>query len=256
MKKIFTLLSFLLLVAVQKMAACDCFPIATFCETITYENNGQVLPYLSVHRVSISALVANGVAVTVLETYAGDNLAGNDLTILDGNGADCVLFASTFLQVGGEYIIAAHGNGDTITVSECGVNFLPVANGMVSGAIAPGISEVALSAFANTANCGKLTAVGEEIPLSPPPFTVRPTLVSDEVEIIGQTDDYLANYLEIALFDSAGKLVFEAKYPGFGCFGFYYQAVVDMRPYSQGLYFLRLQIGQMVKTEKLVKMEQ
>lgn len=232
----------------QKAQACDCIFIPTFCEAITYENNGQVLDYLSVYRIKVTATTGNGLNVLVAETYSGENLVGHDLFIQDGNGADCVLFASFHLQVDSEYIVAAHRTGDTLRLSECAVSFLAIENGVVKGAIAPGVTEVAVSEFQNVANCGDLSPSKVVEPGVLSGLTVRPTLTSNFVEI--RTSSAQLADLKLAVFDAVGRLVFRAGYPGFG---FYTPAKVDLKDWSDGVYFLHFEAGGERFTQKVMK---
>jgi hypothetical protein len=250
MKRIITFFLFLTVGVLTKLAACSCDPIPTFCETITFGNNGQILDYLSVHRIKVNAKLPNGLNVSVLETYAGDNLVGHNLAIQDGNGANCVLFASQFLEDEAEYIISSTGNSITIELSECGVSFLKVANGMVKGAIAPGVDEVSLVDFPSIANCGDLTPSAVVDPGVLGGLVVAPTLVTGEVEVstksISQIED-----LQVRVFDTAGKLVFEQLYPNFG---FYSQIKLGMSGWGAGMYFIHAEAGGQRVTEKLMKM--
>lgn len=247
MKKAFT--SFLLLLGLfQKAQACDCIFIPTFCEAITYENNGQVLDYLSVYRIKVTAATNNGLNVFVAQTFSGENLVGHNLFIQDGSGADCVLFASFHLQVDSEYIIAAQRMGDTLRLSECAVSFLAIENGEVKGAIAPGVTEVAVSVFQNVANCGDLSPSEVVEPGVLSGLMMRPTLTSNFVEI--RTSSTQQADLKLAVFDAVGRLVFRAGYPGFG---FYTPAKVDLKDWSDGVYFLHFEAGGERFTQKVMK---
>ena len=241
--------TFLLLFGLfQKAQACDCDFIPTFCEAITYENNGQVLDYLSVFRIKVTANLGNGLQVLVGQTYSGEDMTGHSLFILDGDGANCVLFASTNLSVNKEYIIAANKMGDTLTLSECAVSFLEIENDLVKGAIAPGVSEVAVSEFPNTANCGDLSPSVVLDPGVLGGIIVRPTLTKGLVEV--RTNSGQLADLKLTVFDAAGRLVFKADYPDFG---FYAKAEVDMASWLGGVYFLHLEALGERFTEKIVK---
>jgi hypothetical protein len=249
MKRITTFFLFLTVGVFTKLAACSCHIIPTFCETLTFGNNGQILDYLSVHRIKVNAKLPNGLNVSVLETYTGENLVGHDLFIQDGNGANCVLFASQFLEEEAEYIISSTGNSNTIEVSECGVGFLKVENGMVKGAIASGIDEVPLVDFPSTANCGDLTPAAVVDPGVLGGLVVRPTIVTGEVEVRTKSFSQVED-LQVRVFDAGGKLVFEQLYLHFG---FYSQIKLDMSDWGAGIYFIHAMAGGQRVTEKLVK---
>lgn len=248
MKTTVTTAIFCLLGFAQTAKACDCFFINNFCEAITFENNGQVLDYLNVYRVKVTATATNGLKVFVGETYAGENKTGHNLFIEDGNGANCVLFASSNLDLNSTYIIAASAWGDTLSLSDCAVSFLEVVDGQVVGAIAPGVSEVALVDFPNTANCGNLSPTSTVDPGPLGGIFVRPTLAKDFVEI--KTLSLQAADLEVAVYDATGRLVQEMDVPDFG---FYSDVNLDMKNWANGVYFLRLKIGGEISTQRVLK---
>lgn len=206
------------------------------------------MDYLSVYRIKVNAIVGNGLQVFISQTYSGEDMVGHTLFIEDGNGANCVLFSSSYLDIDKEYIIAAHKIGDTLTLSECAVSFLEIENGLVKGAIAPGVSEVAVSEFQNTANCGDLSPSAVVDPGVLGGIVVRPTLTKGLVEV-RTTSGQLAD-LKLTVFDAAGRLVFKADYPDFG---FYAKAEVDMASWGSGVYFLHLEASGERFTEKIVK---
>lgn len=242
---------FLLFCFFQKAKACDCFFIPNFCEAITFQNNGQVLGYLSIHRIKVMAKVVNGLQVFVGQTYAGDNLIGHTLYLKDGTGADCVLFSSNLLQVGQDYIVAASRTGDTITLSDCSVSYLAIENGLVKGAIAPGVSEISLDDFPHTASCGDLTSVGVFSPDAKDRLIVVPTLATDIVTVkANQTFWAQPTELKLIIYDAAGRLVFAQNYLDFG---YYTPAKVDIKLWGSGVYILHLTAGKINTVARLVK---
>ena len=247
MKTTFTSL-LLLLGLFQKAQACDCIFIPTFCEAITFNNNGQVLDYLSIYVIKVNAQSSNGLHVFISQTYFGENLTGHNLFMQDGNGADCVLFASSNLTVGSQYIVAANVSGDTMTLSDCTVSFLPIDNGIVKGAIAPGVTEVALAEFPNTVNCGDLSPSEVVEPGLLDGLIIRPTLTSNWVEF--RTKSSQVADLKLTVFDAAGRLVLRADYPDFG---FYTNAILDLKNWSNGIYFLHFEVLGGRFTQKVLK---
>ncbi|MBI1225176.1 MAG: T9SS type A sorting domain-containing protein [Bacteroidetes bacterium] len=243
---------FLLIGFVQSAFACDCIPVPTFCETITYDNNGQIWDYLSVHRVKVASTASNGVNLYFLETYFGENYVGHTEFFENGTGADCNLFFNNF-QVGETYIVAAQHDGNTWRVSECGISYLKVENGMVMGNIAPGVTQVALSDFSSTANCGDLTPVDVLVPDLNDALTVKPTLATDIITVMAnQTFRTQPTALQLVVYDVAGRLVLAENYADFN---FYRPAYIDTKFWGSGVYFLHLKTGRLVDTVKVVKIE-
>ncbi len=247
MKATTTSILFSLALYLGKTSACDCLFIGNFCETITYQNNGQIHAYLHVFHLKVSTKQANGITAFVSKTYFGENLVGHTLNFENGSGADCGLFVTNF-QVDEEYIVAAHQVGDAWRLSECGITFLKVENGFVNGAVAPGISQVALSDFQNVANCGELNPA-IEIPEQPDfELYVKPTLASNELTI--KTNHLFSAELDLHIFDVTGRLIYEQKVPDFN---FYYTLLVDVQAWSGGVYFVKMEMAGRRETVKIVK---
>lgn len=251
MKKIYPASLCLLMVLAQVSKACDCFPLTTFCEGITFGNNGQIADYLSIYQIKVIAKVGNGLQVFVGHTYAGDDLENHQVYIQDGNGADCGLFASTHLAEGKNYIVAASAfvSVDTLTLSECIVSFLPIENGLVKGAIAPGVTEVPLGEFTAVANCGDLSPSITKEPSALEGLSLRPSLARDFVEIL--SDWPKAVDLKLHVFDAVGRLVFQAEFPSFHPNS---QFRLDISNWSSGVYFFRLEMQGKRLTKRVVKM--
>lgn len=250
MKKIYVASILLLMAFAQVSKACDCLPLTTFCEGIT-DNNGQIANYLSIYKIKVIAKVGDGLQVFVSHTYAGDNLTDHQVYIQDGNGADCGLFASFNMEAGKSYIIAASDyiSVDTLTLSECIVSYLPIENGVVKGAIAPGVTEVPLDDFTSVANCGDLSPSSTVEPSALEGLYFRPTLASDFVEI--NTDLVQALDLKLTVLDAAGRLVLQAD---FSDFNRYSHSKVDVSDWSSGVYFFRLEMQGKRLTKRVVKL--
>lgn len=251
MKKTLTILSFLILGLGQKAAACNCFFIPNFCEAITYQNNGQIHDFLTIQRIKVLSLGTNGLVVGVSKTFFGENLVGQSLFLRDGNGADCGLFASTNLQLGEEYIVASYKDNGEIMLSECYVSFLKIENETVVGAIAPGITAVAVADFPGIGNCGNLGPTAVKGPIASRNFVVTPTLATDMVTIQAKASPNLQRAeLKLTVFDVTGRVVFQKKYADFG---FYTPAIIDTQTWGAGVYFLQLQAGDERATVKMMK---
>ncbi|NUO01601.1 MAG: T9SS type A sorting domain-containing protein [Saprospiraceae bacterium] len=243
MKKNFTLLLFALLGYSGISHACSCIYIPTFCETITYGNNGQIADYLSVYAGTVSAATDSEIELLVQETYFGEFNTGQTIRLAKGFGADCVLELSNF-AVGDTYIIAANKHENTWRLSACGITFLKVQNGEVIGPIAPGVSRVSLAEFVSEANCGNLTG-GNGLGFL---LKVNPTLTSGDVNI--STSLEVAVPIQVTVFDAAGRLVHQAKE---SAFTENKPIVLDMEAWAAGMYFVRMDLLGQRKTVKVVK---
>jgi hypothetical protein len=251
MKKIYLTYFFVFLAFNQASKACDCFPLTTFCEGITFGNNGQIADYLSIYQIKVVAKVGNGLQVVVGHTFAGDDLTGHQVYIQDGNGADCGLFASAYLAAGKNYIVAAsdYVSTDTLTLSECIVSYLPVENGVVKGAIAPGVTEVPLEDFTTVANCGNLSPSSAIEPSGLDGLFLSPNLASDFVEI--KTDWPQALKLKLSVLDATGQVIYRTEIPAFNAGN---PLKVDVTAWSSGIYFFRLEMQGRCLTKRAVKL--
>lgn len=244
MKKIFTLLLFALFGCLAKSHACDCEAFPTFCESITYKNNGQIQDGLHIYFGTVSEKTGIGVNLLAERTYFGEVNTGQILRLRSG-GTDCSELLNDF-QVGGKFIIAARkSNDNTWSLFNCGVNYLRVQNGTVTGGIAPGVSEVPLAEFANMANCGTLEA-GNELDFL---LRIAPTLTSNEVNITTRLLSPAST--QVTVFDAAGRLVYQTKEPAFDQNK---TILLDMEAWAAGVYFVRLNLLGRRKTVKIVKM--
>jgi len=243
MKKTSTLLLFALFGYLAKSHACDCLASPTFCESITFENNGQIQDGLHIYLGTVSEKTGIGVNLLVERTYFGEVNTGQILRLRSG-GTDCSELLNDF-QVGEKFIIAARkSNDNTWSLFNCGVNYLRVQNGTVIGGIAPGVSEVPLAEFANMANCGTLEA-GNELDFL---LSIAPTLTSNEVNIT--TRLVSPTSIQLTVFDAAGRLVYQTKEP---VFYIDKTIVLDTQTWASGVYFLRLNLLGRRKTVKVVK---
>jgi len=243
MKKSFTLLFVAIFGWLAKSHACDCEAYPSFCESITYKNNGQILDGLHVYLGTVSEKTGIGVNLLAERTYFGEINTGQILSLRSG-GTDCSVIFDDF-QVGEQYIIAARkSNDNTWGLFNCGVHYLLVENGMVTGGIAPGVSTVPLADFANMANCGTLEA-GNELDFL---LKVAPTLTSNEVNI---TTRLLSPFpIQVTVFDAAGRLVSQNKENEFDLNK---PIALDTHAWAAGVYFVRMELLNQRKTVKVVK---
>ena len=243
MKKSSTLLLFALFGCLAKSHACDCLAAPTFCESIADKNNGQIQDGLHIYLGTVSEKTGIGVNLLVEKTYFGEVNTGQNLRLSSGE-TDCSVILDDF-QVGEQYIIAANkSSNNTWSLFICGVYYLRVQNGTVTGGIAPGVSEVPLADFANMANCGTLEA-GNELDFL---LRIAPTLTSNEVNIT--TRLLSPTSIQLTVFDAAGRLVYQTKEPAFDQNK---TILLDMEAWAAGVYFVRLNLLGRRKTVKVVK---
>lgn len=243
---IFTI-AFSLLLFVEKNIACDCLPVANFCKTITYENNGEIFNYLNIYYVKVISQSADTMEVSIAKTFFGQNLTGSTILIQGGNGADCQVMTAQF-QVGEELIIAAAKTTTYWYVSDCGISFLKVENGVVKGLIADGITEIPLADFPTLADCGNLQLNPANEPEAPYFIDISPTLTHDFVKIKISVNS--PSPLFVRAFDVAGKMVFEKNYHSLHTT---YEEVVPTENWAKGVYFFNIEVAGKHHTFKTAK---
>lgn len=155
-------LTFLVLLGTAGMStACDCsieLP-GTFCETMDPQ---WLEPDIVVLGVKIDE-VYYGMHVRVLQVFEGAVSAGDTITVWGDNGALCRWYVGAWAN--GDTAVWGFNNtdflGNEITsgfpsdleqpgdyhISYCGTYWLPYANGVVSGGIAPGVSSAPIEEF-------------------------------------------------------------------------------------------------------------
>jgi hypothetical protein len=248
MKATFTSLALVLFFFLGKTTACDCLPIGNFCKTITYENNGEIWSHLNIYLVEVTAQQTGGMKVEIAKTYFGENLNGSSIFVNSGNGADCQLFTGQF-QAGEKMIIAAGNYSNLWYISECGVSFLKVENGLVKGPIAEGITEIPFEEFHTLSNCGNLQLNPSNEPGAPDFIQVSPTMAFDNVWL--KSSGALSSTLTLRVFDVAGRQVFQSVVPAkSGPF----QENIPVGKWAPGVYFFNLNLAGKQHTVKVVKM--
>lgn len=248
MKVTVTSLALVLFFFLGKTTACDCLPIGNFCKTITYENNGEIWSHLNIYLVEVTAQQTGGMKVEIAKTYFGENLNGSSIFVNSGNGADCQLFTGQF-QAGEKMIIAAGNYSNLWYISECGVSFLKVENGLVKGPIAEGITEIPLAEFPTLANCGNLQLNAANEVAMPDLIQVSPTLAIDYVLL--KAPVALPAALTLRVFDVAGRQVFQSDFPADSV---PFEKIIPIENWNSGIYFFNLKIAGKQHTAKVVKM--
>lgn len=156
MKIIFTTLTFFFCFF-QMGWTCSCIHIETFCETITY-NDGNIDSNTLIVLVRKNQNNSIGMEVEIMDVLHG-TLSENKIDIRKGNGADCGVNTDIF-DNDQELLLALwpweHQGVIQYQISICGVNFLEVNNGIVQGAIAPGVNNLPYDELTNLNGCGTL----------------------------------------------------------------------------------------------------
>lgn len=180
----------------QTMLACSCAFIPTFCETVD-QGDGIDSSFVLVHA-EVERKMHDGMHLKVWDVLFGEAVP-TSIFVPKGDGADCSVNTDLFDQ-GREYLFALRSFDNRFWLSICGVTWLEVRDGVISGAIAPGIDEVALDAFHTVAACGETAS-----PLNS--FSIGPNPVG--VQMVVSTKALLEEPIDLRIYDIAGREVLQ-----------------------------------------------
>jgi hypothetical protein len=227
MKILFTLIALSL---AQVVIACSCFPILTFCETLTYNENAIVI------RGKISSRNNEKNMVVKIESLLYGSTDQSNVTIESGNGADCGVFTQNFKK-GESYIMLIRGN----QISNCGISFLQITNEKVQGAIKEKVTSIKYDDFLNLPGCGILSKGLFSIGVYPNPFPTNLVFYSDFDE--SQNVDY-------TIYDIMGRIVLSGNKtinPGKTT------TTINVQKLSSGVYILNLSSIQTKRQLRIIK---
>lgn len=198
MKKLVLLIT-LVFPATAAMWACTCiYYIPTFCETITYGNNGNVHPNLLIVHGRVTDIQSDHMKVHILDILSGTT-GEQTIRVRSGNGADCVVFVGLFSK-NASYIFAFNGSPESdYILSECGVSFLSVNGDEINGPVAPGINRIRIADFPTLNDCG---GIGSRISV----IDVYPTLTDGEIRVTSTAD---IENISISVYDMLGRRVYK-----------------------------------------------
>jgi hypothetical protein len=245
MKYIFTTLFFFAsFLSALPAHACRCFPIRSFCESIRPENP-VLLGVVTRHYASAGA---NLMDVKVLEWLKSPGFPISDITIVGGDGGDCLIRTEDFMS--GDtliltpvlFFLSPEINAEHITFGlfgGCAVPFLRVNNGVVQGVIREGLNSVHLSSLVSELGMCIDDVVLNDIKLFPNPVGSRFQLWLSGAFLPEQVRFYNVLGQEVVLNSS----IDETKS----------RLTVDAESLSAGVYFAVLQYGSYRRTFKWVK---
>jgi hypothetical protein len=242
MKKNLAALILALSCFIAKTVACDCFCCTTFCESVNQLDNQDV----RIHLVSVLEKSSAGMDIAILQSFHGENLEGQTLFVINGNGADCIMTTDQFL-LGEKYILLlSQLSGGDWFLSECAVPFLRVENDMVTGSITEGLTEVAFENFpAAIQSCFSASSYTEA--QANTSFSINPTVAYDFVVLKTQgpaPTDFILNVL-----DSSGKLIYQTMLPKGSV-----STEVRISAWSAGIYFFKIEGAGSMSLFKVVKL--
>ncbi len=213
---------FILCLPVRHFQACSCHFIDNFCGTVTDEN-GELHENLGIVWGTVQEAGPAGVWIepkASLNSYS----PASRFFVHNGNGATCTVSTGAW-RVGDEFVLAIP-SADSLYLNSCGVSFLPVIDGQVTGSVSPGISRIAPDQLARLSECGGRRPLWDaEVHLSP-----NPVISKLKVSVISEEPLTGA----IAVFDAAGRRIQGAAGLDFN------QFELDVTHWSAGVYSLEL----------------
>jgi hypothetical protein len=249
MLRFLLLFFFLSFFTLNRLQACSCVYIETFCETLQFDDT--IYHELIVYG-RVTKITNQGMEVAVAERlYGNDNSAS--IFVRSGNGADCGESANRF-ELGQQLILALQKYytstpPDDITywLSICGINWLVVENGYVKGPIAPGKVLLRYEDFKKASTC---EAFKQFQPTGPGDLdiSVYPNPVRDRLFV--KVDESVESF-DYIISDICGKIVLRGIREGIEAES---QITIELpiEELSSGLYFLKITSGRDEKTFKLM----
>lgn len=223
----------------QAILACSCVAPSTFCESIYYA--GMTQSDLII-RGKVMESTENGKEIKVEELLQG-TLNESKLTIAFGF---CDLFYND-LEDGQEYIIALRNFEGFYNLIGCAISFLKVENGVIKGAIAPGVNRLDYSDLMDELSCGnafKEFRISDNLQISPNP-------TADFIHIRNEGDVFTYENLTINIFDASGRKVTSHAQENPLMPEEVWQ--VDIGDLASGVYFIRVSNSIQEFTYKIVK---
>ena len=232
--------------------ACSCFTISTFCETITFGNNGVINEENTIIKAEIINKETDGIGIKIESVLFGETNS-QELFINRGNGVSCTVDTEIF-SAGEVYLfnLYAPSSNQEIYLGDCGINFLKIENNTITGAIAPNVESIDLDEL-NTIECF------EEFMLSFSNlsslknfFSVFPNPTDGIFSILNDNEIPVNNIIEIEMVDLQGRVIYrEQKVDGWLPNE---EWNINVREIATGIYFLKFFVEEKSSVLKIVKM--
>lgn len=238
MKKIIATYLFVLIgsISYSSLSACTCAAQDNFCATAV---NASVI--IASEVVSIQAEEYT-MQVAILENLH-NGVSADTLLIAGGNGADCGENVELF-TVGDTMIFALNAYDNKYFISICGLHYLSLKSGMVSGKIHNDLSSQSYEEFkANLATCINITSVqGPSIPDSQ--LRITPNPATEKVNI-----QFSQGQIEtVEVFSYQGQMVARLENQSVSQLDF---PIANLDP---GIYLFRIWQGDHFVVKRVVKM--
>ncbi len=231
--------------------ACSCAPIATFCETITYGNNGIIHESNTIVQVEVIKEKVDGIDVKIESVLFGTSTV-QELFILKGGGSFCTVNTDLFSE--GEFYIFNLYQPDTnqdLYIGDCGINYLKIENGIVQGPIAPNLESIAFDEF-NSVECFANVSVAiSNVSMIAESLTVFPNPTDGNFHILNSIEIKENQNVEIELIDLQGRIIYKSqKTEGWSSNE---EWNININEMVEGIYFLKVFIEEKSVIIKVVK---
>ncbi len=227
------------------LPACSCGYFSSFCEGVGLDSKVVVAQILN--KYGNGDLFMQYMDVEVEEVLLGE-VTSEVLTIVN-YGTSCDLFHDGF-EIGDRLILNGvdetriddFSGNPSLSPGGCGTSLLTLKNNTVTGFIKMDLNAQPFDDFKNEiGNCGNFIngeQVLENLYIFPNPTTQSINLYSDILIDEG---------LSFQLYTAAGQLVQE------GNSSLPFPNGINVEAYPVGVYFLKIQIGDAVRTERIIK---
>ncbi len=222
-----------------KIFPCSCVPAGTFCEVVDASRSSERNDHMLLARAVVDGSMVideyhQGIVLEIIESFHNPRQLKR-IVIQEGNGANCGRFLGDY-EEGQELIFHTRmwtHRQDSFELGEfniCEPPPLRVTRGIVSGSIAPGLSELSLKDFRQLQGCGFSNL---QVTIAPNPAVSRFQLQLEGV------DGY-----ELEIYDALGRRLQRQTVSK--------STWVATEDWAEGLYYVRVSADGQVQTHRLL----
>lgn len=236
-------LLFILLITVFSLvqsSACTCIYIETFCETVTYNNGGEIQETINLIHGKVLGQESGGINVQVLSIIHGEILE-NEIFISDALNNFCGQLTAD-LKVNNEFIFAARTAGNGFSLPVCGVSVLPVLNNRVFGRISVQTNSVSIQNFKKSIGECYNFKFEANVSIFPNPFKNNLSL---RIRARANSDDSM----QLTIYNVEGRNIYNTTWTDPSSV----EETVDLSNFPSGIYFLQFEFKGVVEYKKVVK---
>lgn len=251
MKKLI-FLSIVFTIQSSTLWACFCAPIPTFCESITTGNNGEIYEEYTIIRASVISKETTGITVKKEGVLFGEtNL--EEIFINRGSSSFCTINTDIFSE-GEIYIFSIwelDSNQDNY-LSDCGIHFLKIENGIVTGPIAPNIESISLDEIMTIQCFEDFTLSASDANSLENSISIFPNPNDGNFYILNLSEIQTNQIIKMELMDTQGRIIYRNQKTDGWLPNDEWR--INVNEIAKGVYFLRIFVEEKSMVLRIVKM--